>query len=34
MLATCKDESTGEEGGNDALEAVGHYVMMHYDEQE
>jgi hypothetical protein len=34
MLATCKDESTEEEDNNDALEAVGHYIMMHYDEQE
>jgi hypothetical protein len=34
MLATCKDESTKKEGDNDALEAVGHYIMMHYDEQE
>ncbi len=35
MLATCKYESTKEEDDNDALKAVGHYiVMMHYDEQE
>jgi hypothetical protein len=34
MLATCKDESTKEEDNNNALEAVGHYIMMHYDEQE
>jgi hypothetical protein len=34
MLATCKNESTKEEDDNDALEAVGHYIMMHYDEQE
>jgi hypothetical protein len=34
MLATCKDESIEEEDNNGALEAVGHYIMMHYDEQE
>jgi hypothetical protein len=34
MLATCKDESTKEEDDNNALEPVGHYIMMHYDEQE
>jgi hypothetical protein len=34
MLATCKDESIEEEDNNGASEAVGHYIMMHYDEQE
>ncbi len=34
MLATCKDESINEEDNNGALEAVGHYIMMYYDEQE
>jgi hypothetical protein len=34
MLATCKDESTKEEDNNNAFEAVRHYVMMHYNEQE
>jgi hypothetical protein len=34
MMVTCKDESTKEEDGSNALEAVGHYIMMHYDEKE
>jgi hypothetical protein len=34
MVATCKDKSSKEEEDNDALEPVGHYIMMHYDEQE
>jgi hypothetical protein len=33
MLATCEDESIKEEDNNDALESVGHYIMMQYDEQ-
>jgi hypothetical protein len=34
MLAICKDESIEEEDDSGALEAVGHYIMMHCDEQE
>jgi hypothetical protein len=34
MLATCEYEGTEEEDDNNALEAVGHFIMMHYDEQE